>query len=54
MRQYESSAKVTAFFNPGQAPVMTLDRTLYTLVNTIQLTWPEQFGEDKLLAMFGG
>ncbi len=46
--------KVTAFLNPGQTPVMTFDQPLYAIAKTVQWTWPEQFGEDKLLLMLGG
>ena len=46
--------KVTVFLNQGQTPVMTFDQPLYAIAKTIQWTWPEQFGEDKLLVMLGG
>ena len=41
--------KVTAFLNQGQTSVMTFDPSLYAIAKTSQWTWPEQFGEDKLL-----
>eukprot|EP00794_Sanderia_malayensis_P011698 gene11698-12917_t len=46
--------KLTAFLNPGQPPVMTFDQPLYAIAKTIQWTWPEQFGEEKLVVMLGG
>ena len=40
--------------NPGQIPVLACDQPLYAIAKNIQWTWPEAFGEDKLLMMFGG
>ncbi|KAG7161157.1 hypothetical protein Hamer_G024212, partial [Homarus americanus] len=40
--------------NTGQTPVVTLNQPLYALAKQIQWTWPERYGEDKLVVMFGG
>lgn len=40
--------------NPGQVPIVTFDQPLYTLAKEIQWNWPETYGEDKLVVMFGG
>ena len=44
----------TVFLNPGQIPVITADQPLYALAKPIQLHWPQQYGEDKFMIMFGG
>ena len=40
--------------NPGQTPVATLDQPLFALAKQIQWKWPEKYGEDKMVVMFGG
>ena len=40
--------------NPEQIPVMAVDQPLYSLAKQVQWTWPDEFGEDKYLIMFGG
>ena len=40
--------------NPGQTPVVTLDQPLFALAKQIQWKWPEKYGEDKMVLMFGG
>ena len=40
--------------NPGQAPVVTFDQPLFALAKQIQWKWPEKYGEDKVVMMFGG
>lgn len=40
--------------NPGQTPVVTFDQPLYALAKQIQWKWPEKYGEDKFVVMFGG
>ena len=42
------------FLNPGQAPVIAADQPLYALAKQIQWHWPENYGEDKFVLMFGG
>lgn len=42
------------FLNPGQIPVITLDQPLFALAKTIQWKWPESYGEQKYVVMFGG
>jgi len=34
--------------------VITADQPLYALAKQIQWHWPEKYGEDKLVVMFGG
>lgn len=43
-----------AFLNPGQTPVITADQPLFALAKQIQWHWPDQYGEDKVVIMFGG
>ncbi len=43
-----------AFLNPGQTPVISADQPLYALAKQIQWHWPEKYGEDKFVLMFGG
>ena len=40
--------------NHGQTPVVTFDQPLFALAKQIQWKWPESYGEDKLVVMFGG
>ena len=43
----------TAYLNPGQTPVCTADQPLYCLVKQIQWKFPNEFGPEKLLVLFG-
>ena len=43
-----------AFLNPGQTPVIAADQPLFALAKHIQWQWPEEYGEDKFVIMFGG
>ncbi|CAE1259085.1 unnamed protein product [Acanthosepion pharaonis] len=43
--------EVVAFLNPGQTPVLAADQPLYAMAKEIQ--WPEEYGEDKFVIMFG-
>ena len=47
-------SKSVEHLNPGQGPVVTFDQPLYALAKQIQFKWPEKYGEDKLVVMFGG
>lgn len=47
-------SKAVEHLNPGQTPVVTFDQPLYALAKQIQLKWPDRYGEDKLVVMFGG
>lgn len=40
--------------NVGQPAVIAFDQPLYTIAKQIQWNWPQSYGEDKLLCMFGG
>ena len=40
--------------NPGQTPVLTFDQPLFALAKQIQWKWPEKYGEEKFVVMFGG
>ena len=40
--------------NPGQTTVVTLDQPLFALAKQIQWKWPEKYGEDKMVVVFGG
>ena len=43
-----------AFLNPGQVPVIAADQPIYAVAKQIRWYWPEPYGEDKLVIMFGG
>ncbi|KAI4802927.1 hypothetical protein KUCAC02_006494 [Chaenocephalus aceratus] len=45
---------IVAFFNPGQVPVIALDQPMYAVAKQVQWHWPENYGEDKFVIMFGG
>ena len=40
--------------NPGQTPVLTFDQPLFALAKQIQWMWPDTYGEQKMVVMFGG
>ena len=40
--------------NPGQTPVVTFDQPLFALAKQIQWKWPEEYGEQKFVIVFGG
>ena len=46
--------KAVNHLNPGQIPVVTFDLSLFALDKQIQWTWPESYGENKLVIMLGG
>ena len=46
-------SQAVRFLNPGQVPVLTCDQPLFAIAKKIQWNWPEQYGEDKLVMMFG-
>ena len=45
-----------AYLSPDQTPVTVIaaDQPLYALTKQIQWHWPDQYGEDKYVIMFGG
>ena len=42
------------FSTEGQVPVLTCDQPLYTIAKQIQWSWPDIYGEDQFVVMFGG
>ena len=40
--------------NPGQIPIIAFDQPLSALAKLIQWYWPDVYGDDKALVMFGG
>lgn len=40
--------------NPGQNPVIAFDQPLFAVAKQIQWNWPEIYGENKFIVMFGG
>jgi len=46
--------ETVAFLNPQQVPVMAADQPIYAVAKQIQWHWPDQYGEDKFVMMFGG
>lgn len=45
---------VVQFINQGQTPVIAFDQPLFALAKEIQWTMPQDFGEDRMVVMFGG
>lgn len=43
-----------AHLNPDQVPVITADQPIYALAQQVQWHWPDQYGEEKFVVMFGG
>ncbi|RXN31429.1 hypothetical protein ROHU_004760 [Labeo rohita] len=43
-----------AHLNPGQVPVITADQPIYSIAKQVQWHWPDLYGEDKFVVMFGG
>ena len=46
--------EILAYLNPNQIPVITADQPIYAVLKQIQWQWPEQYGENKFVIMFGG
>ena len=44
----------TEHVNPGQVPVIAVDQPLFALAKQIQWQWPETYGEEHFVIMFGG
>ena len=44
----------THYLNADQIPVVTADQPLFALAKQIRWQWPEFYGEDKFIIMFGG
>ena len=40
--------------NPGQIPIIAFHQPLYALAKLTQWYWPDAYGEDKALVVFGG
>ena len=40
--------------HPGQTPVIAFHQPLYALAKQIQWKWPDHYGVDKFVVMFGG
>ena len=45
--------KTIAHINPTQVPVLCGDQLLYALIKQIQWSYPQEFGEDKFVALLG-
>ena len=45
---------ITHYLNPGQIPVMAFDQPLFALAKFVQWCWPETYGEQHYVVMFGG
>ena len=46
--------EITDYLNPGQIPVLACDCPIFEIYKCIQWKYPEKYGEDKLIIMFGG
>ena len=44
----------SAASQPGQTPVVTFDQPLFALAKQIQWKWPQEYGEQKFVVVFGG
>ena len=42
------------YLNPGQIPVTIFDQPLFALAKFVQWKWPDTYGEQKYVVMFGG
>lgn len=45
---------ITQYLNPGQIPVLACDCPIFANSKYIQWKWPANYGEDKIIIMFGG
>ena len=45
---------MVAYLNPFQTPVIAAHQPIYAVAKQIQWYWPEKYGEDKFVIMFGG
>ena len=43
-----------AYVDPEQPRVVVFDHTLYAIVKQIHRNWPNMYGENKRVIMFGG
>ena len=44
--------KAVCHINPAQFPVLVVNQTLFVICKKIQWTWPESYGEDKMVIMY--
>ena len=47
-------ASAVQHINPGQTPVIAFDQPLFAIAKEIQWKWPNKYGEDKFVILFGG
>jgi hypothetical protein len=45
---------VVSHLNPGQIPVVAADQPIFATAKQVQWHWPDKYGEDKFVIMFGG
>ena len=45
---------IVSHLNPAQVPVIAADKPIYATAKQIHRHWPERYGEDKFIIMFGG
>ena len=46
--------QIPAYLNPGQIPEMAFDQPLFALAKYVQWSWPQSYGEESFMVMFGG
>ncbi|KAK3861204.1 hypothetical protein Pcinc_032795 [Petrolisthes cinctipes] len=46
--------EIVAFLNPDRVPVIAADQPIYAVAKQVQWHWPEIYGKDKFVIMFGG
>ncbi|KAK4304447.1 hypothetical protein Pmani_023602 [Petrolisthes manimaculis] len=46
--------EVVSHLNPGQVPVVAADQPIFATAKQVQWHWPDKYGEDKFVIMFGG
>ena len=54
MHGIDSLIEITDYLNPGQIPVLACNCPIFAKCKCILWKYPEKYGEDKLIIMFGG
>ena len=55
IRQVMDKVKgIVDHLNPGQIPIIAANQPIYAIAKHIQWHWPDRYGENKFIIMFGG
>ena len=46
--------EAVSHLNPGQVPIVAADQPIFATAKQVQWHWPEEYGENKFVIMFGG